>query len=204
MLSGRLQAEKMQSFFLHAGTSKLEFSLLLTDPEPESATESLPESGVRVWLVFTALPSTGQSLLAVIWLVLVSVCVEPASFWLVSMTDGVTVILGTGLSYCPTLLGEEGLDLDFGDSRATRPAPEEGLWGDLEEESWSGPENLLIRSLMLPVRRRLEPQDRPFKSRLFEPALQACSASSLLVVWWELSDDWEEVTCGAGWKRWTQ
>lgn len=202
MLSGRLQVEKMQSFFLHAGTSKLEFSLLLTDPMPESATESLPESGVRVWLVFTALPSTGQSILAVIWLVLVSVCVEPASFWLVSMTDGVTVILGTGLSYCPTLLGEEGLD--FGDSRATFPAPEEGLWGDLEEESWSGPENLLIRSLMLPVRRRLEPQDRPFKSRLFEPALQACSASSLLVVWWELSDDWEEVTCGAGWKRWTQ
>lgn len=49
---------------------------LLTDPMPESATESLPESVVCVFLlgsesVFPALPPTGQSILAVILLLTV-------------------------------------------------------------------------------------------------------------------------------------
>lgn len=64
---------------------------------------------------------------------------------------------GTGLSSCPALLGVVGLILDFGDPSASGKAdfgdPEEGLSG---AEVFSGPENLLIRSLMLPERRRFE------------------------------------------------
>lgn len=50
---------------------ELSFLFFLTDPIPESANESLPESVVRVLLVgcesaFPALPPTGQSILTAI------------------------------------------------------------------------------------------------------------------------------------------
>lgn len=179
-------AEKMQSIWSHARTvSRGFFFPLLTDPMPESATESLPESVVCVLLfasesVFSALPPTGQLILAVIWLVLVPIWANAASFWLVSLNGGVTVMLGTGLSSCPLMLGEEGLDL-------TCPVPEEGLCGEPEEETWSGPENLLIRFLTLPDLCRFDLPAAGF----FWLDLQACSASSSLVVWWGLSGDWE-------------
>lgn len=192
----------MQSSPFHARTSNRSF-FLLTDPMPESATESLPESVVCVFPfvsepVFSVLPPTGQSILAVIWLVLAPVWADSVPFWLVPLIGGVTVMLGTGLSSRLTLLGVVGVDLDFGDSRA-----EEGLCGDPGEDTWSGPENLLIRFLTLPARCRFELRDSPAGGLLW-PAPKACSASSLLAVWWRLSGDWEEEDSGACWKRWTQ
>lgn len=187
---------------------------LLTDPMPESATESLPESGVCVLLlgnesVFSLLPPTGQSILAVIWLVLVPLWGDSALFWLLSLNGGVTVMLGTETSSWPTLLDVDGLDWDFGDSRAsteadfrTRPVPKERPWRELVEEVRSGPENLLIRSLTLPLRCRFVLRDGPVDVFLWL-ALKACSASSSLVDWWGLSGDWEGEHSGACWKRWT-
>lgn len=191
-----------------------EFVSLLTDPMPESATESLPESVVSVLFpgfksVFSVPPPTGQSILAVIWLVLVSLWADWSPFWVLPLDGGVTVMLGTELSPGPMLLVVNGLDLDFGDSRAstdldfgTSPMPEEGLCVDPEEETRSVPENLLIRSLMLLARYRFELRDRPVDAFLW-PALQG-SASSTLVVLQKLSGDLEEVDSGECCKRWTQ
>lgn len=181
----------------------------LTDPIPESATESLPDSVVWVLLgwesVFSALPPTGQSILAVIWLLLVPLW---ASFWLVPLSGGVTVMLGTEPSSGPTLLGVDGPD--FGDRRTSteadfraRPIPKPGLTGEPEGETWSGPENLLIRSLTLPARCRFVLRDRLVEVFLRLDA-QAWSASSPLVVWWGLSGDLVGEDSGVRWKRWTQ
>lgn len=190
-----------ESFWSHARTVGRSVFGFLTDPMPESATESLQESVVCVLLlasesVFSVLPPAGQSILAVIWLVL-----------LVSLNAGVTVMLGTRLSSCPLSAGMDGLDLDIEDWRTkleenfgTCPVPEEVLCNKPKEELWSGPENLVIKFLILLARCRYELRERP-EGGFFSLALLPCSASSLLVVWWELSGEWEEEDSDAWWKR---
>lgn len=78
MLWCRIHAEKMQRFAFMQGHLN---GQLLTDPMPESATESRPESMVCVLLlcsesVFSALSPTGQLILVVILLVLVTCWVD--------------------------------------------------------------------------------------------------------------------------------
>lgn len=127
----------------------------LTDPIPESATESLP---VFVWLLDSAPSPGGKLILDVIWVVLEPFWTGPTPFWMVSLKGGVTLMLGIELPSWLALIGVDGLD--FEDSRAsieadfwTRSAPIIGLCGEPEGETWwSGPENLVIRSLMLPAR----------------------------------------------------
>lgn len=103
--------------------SRQELFFVLTDPMPESATESLPECVVCVLLlgfesVFTVLPPTGQSILAEIWFVTVFFWADPGSAWVDSVNGGVTVMLGiglstslnTGLSTSSKLLGVDGTE----------------------------------------------------------------------------------------------
>lgn len=102
-------------------------AVFLTDPMPESAMESPPQSVACVLLfagetIFSRSPSTGQSILAVIWVVFKLLSMD----WNSSFSGGVTVMLGTGLSM---LLN--GLELEFTASVDAHfvdcARPEEGL-----------------------------------------------------------------------------
>lgn len=199
-MSCRLHAETLQRFLSHARTA----GRLLTDPMPES----LPESLVCVLLlasesVFTAVPPTGQSILALIWLDLVPLWADSAS-WLVPLFGGVTVMFGSELNW-PKIFGVDWLSLYSGYFVAseeilflTRPSPGQEISGGPKEGSWSEAENLLIRSLMLPARCRFELRERP-EAGPFRLSPQACSASSS-----RLSDDAGGDDSGLCWKRRTQ
>lgn len=78
------------------------------------------------------------------------------------------LVLGNRLLSCPTMPGVDGLDGDAGYSRISIEAYfrnllvlVKGLSGDEKKKTLSAPENLLIRSLMLPVLCRFELQERP-------------------------------------------
>lgn len=185
---------------------------LLTNPTPES----FPDSVVWALLlgsesVFSTLPPTGQSILATILLVSGLLWADRDKFR-VLRNRGVTVMLGSTPWSRPTLSSakSEALNVDLGDPRAspgvnfgTWAVPDEGFCRGPEDETWSGPENLLIRSLTLLARCKLDFWDRPVAGFLWL-ALKACTVSSLLVVWWGLSGECGEEDPGACWKEWTQ
>lgn len=154
--------QKRCSYFSCRDSRNRHSGISLTDPMPESATESLEstlgcvfgngssmlavqllcDESVVLAVPASVSPPTGQSTLAVIGL------------FLVSLYGGVTVILGTGLSTPPILLSVDGAETWL---IPNNPAEEEGLLG----ESWSEPENLLIRSFTLPALCKYELRDRP-------------------------------------------